>query len=639
MLRSEELDRESFEDILKAAVDKIPSIYPEWTNYNEADPGMTVTELFAWFTEIQQYHLNVIGKEHYLRYLKLLGCSPEREKAARTYLCITAENSRIPKGTVYYADDIPFETEYDIDVFGNSIVSVTGGEQTIENMSGMLSSEVYFHPFGEDGKGTFTLRLKNRPNEGELIAVYFSVEPYDGCKGHDEIDDSFIPYVEISCSGGKIVRDETFGFCRSGVMVVAATFSGSKDISFGIKSGEYVIPPVLRRVVLNVVPAMQKKTLAKTISLKSDRRSFGIQSEKEPKELYAVDNDKRIPVKDFTFEKGTIRVTGKSFGEYECLFFDEGFEAQRFAGGAIGLCSYKMSVEPEGFLTDSFEIYVEEADGIYRWQRVDDFDCSDKYSRHFVYDRAASQLVFGDGEKGMPPEGRVLITGGAVSLGDGGNIKAGTIDSFDELTSSRAVNITASAGGSEEQSIDECFAKARKMIEHPARCITFADFEDAVRRVPGVPVRRVKAFLDERVDNHIIIAVENVPDAKTINEGCLRNIRQYIAPRTVVGTWVDMKAPEYTGAYIYTELETDPYLKNVRRIVEEALKSYFGAVGFGAYISINALNRYLYELDWIKNVIKLDVSFSGSGAELLQNGDYQLGNGCLPRVGQVNVIF
>ena len=73
MLPDIDLDSESFDDILENAKNRIVSTYPEWTDLNYHDPGVTMLEMFAWFKEIQQYYLNRIGPENIGKFFKLLG--------------------------------------------------------------------------------------------------------------------------------------------------------------------------------------------------------------------------------------------------------------------------------------------------------------------------------------------------------------------------------------------------------------------------------------------------------------------------------------------------------------------------------------------------------------------------------------
>ena len=68
-----ELDSRSYREIEEDAVFHIPREYPEWTNYNLADPGMTLVQLLSWLTEVQQYHLSQPSEGKRRKYLKLLG--------------------------------------------------------------------------------------------------------------------------------------------------------------------------------------------------------------------------------------------------------------------------------------------------------------------------------------------------------------------------------------------------------------------------------------------------------------------------------------------------------------------------------------------------------------------------------------
>src|ERR1041385_4562907 len=78
------LDDKTFEVLVEASTKLIPRYSPEWTDHNRHDPGITLIELFAWLTEMQQFYLDAIGPESYLKFLKLLGTKPAPAVAART---------------------------------------------------------------------------------------------------------------------------------------------------------------------------------------------------------------------------------------------------------------------------------------------------------------------------------------------------------------------------------------------------------------------------------------------------------------------------------------------------------------------------------------------------------------------------
>ena len=52
------LDDRKYDDIVREARALIPQYCPEWTNLGDADPGITLVQLFAWMTEMIIYRLN-----------------------------------------------------------------------------------------------------------------------------------------------------------------------------------------------------------------------------------------------------------------------------------------------------------------------------------------------------------------------------------------------------------------------------------------------------------------------------------------------------------------------------------------------------------------------------------------------------
>ena len=69
------LDDRTFDDLVGEAVNLLPTLAPEWTNHNPSDPGITLVELLAYFTEILVYRLGRVTPAARLQFLKLLGGS------------------------------------------------------------------------------------------------------------------------------------------------------------------------------------------------------------------------------------------------------------------------------------------------------------------------------------------------------------------------------------------------------------------------------------------------------------------------------------------------------------------------------------------------------------------------------------
>lgn len=659
MLISENLDNESYTDIVKKAVNRISKIYPYWTNYNSADPGMTIIELLAWFKEVQQYHLNVLSNEHFKRYLKLLGIHPKPLTPSETYLKISG-NEFIPKGTVYYADDIPFETLDGFRSLENSITKIISDSQVIENYNSFDLKNMKFSPFGdkENKKKNFKIYLKNNIKSLENINIYFEIinEYEDSQLNYDD----FIPYVKINAEyfNGKelipadIVTDDTLGFFKSGVISIKVenyNEVSSKEcyIKFLIDSNEYVIPPIISSICINAVKSIQRYTYSKVIQSEvSNNETFFIKSdrlfESGITEIYGIDGEKRIPIKEFIQDESTIYISDCKFEKIEIVSFTEKFSNLRFVGNAYGFGDYRLKYELNSIESESLCLYIKESDEIYyKWKKVTDFDLSGKHSRHFVFAENENEFVFGNGEKGMPPDGKILIVSCACSLGNGGNVKTGMINSYNNLTKSIGINFKAASGGKSAETVEECFKQARENLHKSERCITFEDYEYAVRNVPGAAVKRVKAFLNDNAQlNEIVIAVETYGQNHYINDSCMKNFKKRIIPKSVIGTKITFIPPVYAKINIYAEIVTKPHFENSRKLTEQMLYDYFisDRIGFGDIISKNNVIDYIYNQPWISRVKELDISVSGNNAITNDNGDIHLKKHCLPEPDSIMII-
>ena len=88
------LDNRNYQQILQETLVRIPVHTPEWTNFNESDPGVTLLQLFAFMTENMLYRANQIPARNRRKFLKLLGMSLRPASAAQGFVTLT--NSRGP---------------------------------------------------------------------------------------------------------------------------------------------------------------------------------------------------------------------------------------------------------------------------------------------------------------------------------------------------------------------------------------------------------------------------------------------------------------------------------------------------------------------------------------------------------------
>ena len=105
MISLPKLDDQNYAEIVEAAKRRIPVIFPEWTDFNEHDPGITVIELFAWLKEMQQYTLDRIPDSTREAMLRLAGVQPLEAAPAAVELIPAAPPEFLPAGSTAHSAD------------------------------------------------------------------------------------------------------------------------------------------------------------------------------------------------------------------------------------------------------------------------------------------------------------------------------------------------------------------------------------------------------------------------------------------------------------------------------------------------------------------------------------------------------
>lgn len=67
------LDDRTFQDLVDDAKRHVQSVFPDWTDHNVSDPGVTLIEAVAVMVDQLVYRLNRVPDRHYVKFLELLG--------------------------------------------------------------------------------------------------------------------------------------------------------------------------------------------------------------------------------------------------------------------------------------------------------------------------------------------------------------------------------------------------------------------------------------------------------------------------------------------------------------------------------------------------------------------------------------
>jgi predicted phage baseplate assembly protein len=100
------LDDRNYVDILRDALARIPVHNPEWTNFNDSDPGVTLIQLFAFMSESILYRANQIPERNRLKFLQLLGIPLVPAAAAQGFVTIMNERGRLVTETLNAGVDV-----------------------------------------------------------------------------------------------------------------------------------------------------------------------------------------------------------------------------------------------------------------------------------------------------------------------------------------------------------------------------------------------------------------------------------------------------------------------------------------------------------------------------------------------------
>ena len=82
------------------ALARIPIHNPDWTNFNESDPGVTLLELFAFLTESLLYRANQIPERNRRAFLSLLGVPLKPATAAQGIVTLSNDSGPLQTTTL-----------------------------------------------------------------------------------------------------------------------------------------------------------------------------------------------------------------------------------------------------------------------------------------------------------------------------------------------------------------------------------------------------------------------------------------------------------------------------------------------------------------------------------------------------------
>ncbi|QHI72593.1 baseplate J/gp47 family protein [Aminipila terrae] len=668
MLPNIDLDDERFADITEKAKKLITKYAPEWTDYNAHDPGITFIEMFAWLKELQQYRMDQIGIESRKKFLKLLGIKRIMKEPAKAYVKIISsdKNMHLGRGFKIWADNIPFETEEKVYISKSRIIEgiLKTSDKTV-NFSGERALEgenLWFYIFGRNPEinSEFYLLFDNPFEVNEEIHMFIDIfndyEIHRNPIGFGQemaqgiTDIKWQYYSKGEWKDLQVLADETFGLIQSGmikfkILEEMCSFH-IKNTGFYIRAvlneGVYDVPPVLTGISINVVPVKQQDTVSEYEDFLITSGNINFQSgsylEKTGKSRYFILQDGVFSeIEQESLKQRTGQINEKQSLLIRRVNFLEEEELHLEPGIGNGFPYQEFKIQINNVMQKGFEIFVEGENGFTVWQRVEDFDISGPESKHYNLDEEQGIIRFGDCEKGMAPDGRIIIIGCRTTMGQNGCVKENQIKECNQVnTDFEIIGSSRGLDGRNTETLDECFKRFQHERFKVERAVTYEDYERIVKSTPGLMVNNCKAIpaskmpkLDGSIEENcinIVVQPYSMDGFKKLSKAYINKIYEQLETRRLIGTKVNVLSPEYIGIVIFAEIAVKAYYRNAEQEIKEAVNNFFSrsSESFGRPVQYSTIYGIIDTLECVSAVNSLVIDAQGRSIRRSSNGDVMI---------------
>lgn len=611
------LDPRRYQDLVDEMVARIPVHTPEWTNFNAADPGITLVQLFAHVTESLIYRANQIPARNRAKFLQLLG-QPLAPATAATGLVAFAndrgptDSAILPTGTELLAGSIPYRTTASLDVLPVEARLFMKRElaptQDISDYYSLLYAS-YGRWTPDSGLGPDTLLLYESLAVPAGASIDFA----------DTVDHT----LWIALLGRDIDRqtgDDPWGALR-------AELAGRK-LSFGlvpeVKAPDRRISPQPASGVASILSFVRPAVEAGLPRDAEDRPApaylpLPTRADADPL-LQPCIVELTLPAAAGLSTWIDLDPLEAGVGNLPPAIDDDAISGRLItwiavrAGAASNLTlrwaginaaparQYTMvNAEPlvvgDGtpdqqrrlarapVLPGSVIITGINGSTAREWREIDDIlAAGPEVPVHdapaagqgptdvFTLDAEAALISFGDGLTGRRPAvGEALYASYGWSNGAAGNVGAGALKAGPLLLPGvTATNPLPMTGGADAESLAVAEKHIPRILQHRDRLVTAADFRSIAWRTPGVAVGRIDVLPAAHPDL-APVAVGTAPGAVTLlaipafdpvhpsaprdNREFLDALCRQLDPRRLVTTELVIRGPDYVGLWISVGIE------------------------------------------------------------------------------------
>ncbi len=630
-LQPPQLDTLNFDAIKRRILLRIPRYTPEWkdapewNDFNESDPGVTLVELFAWLTEMMGYQMNQVPERNYLKFLQLLGMELRPAKPAVAHLTFTpqpgAATGSVPMRAQVSAqpagggNPLIFETMAGLDLIRlplERVLVFDNGSFSDVTAANAVSSKTSFRPFGW------------APQPGNALYLGFSMDPQKPPP---------LPYFPQEM--------------RFRVFLPPESQAGQPDACRSANAP--AAPPV--KLVWEYRQRESPPRWTRLAVYKDESAGFTREGEVQvqgpgPDFVPAVagmGQDKlywlRVRLDAGSFPAGktpTIDFIRPNVVAAENLSTIQ----QELVGTSQGTPRQDFTLQHSPVQVDSLILTVSETNQpAANWNRKEDFLASGPDDTDYVLNATTGKITFGDGRKGLIPVAGSQIVATIYRYGGGsaGNVADNSITAL--TTNVQGVqgvtNERPATGGRDEQTIDDFKNQAPCVLRHRNRAVSEDDYAKLATETGGIAKAKAIALAHPDYPGVVVpgvVTVVVVPDNEDVppkpSQEQLDRVCEYLESRRLLTVELYTRGPEYHAIKVQVRVEAEPYaaFDDVARQINTALIVYLSPLGrkpkgapanwqpgsdFGRSLFPTSLYNAILDVDQVKAVRDLALTVDG----------------------------
>lgn len=524
---------------------------PEWTNFNQSDPGVTLVQLFSFLTETLLYRANLIPERNRSKFLQLLRVPLAPASAAQGLVAFSNDRGALrvetlPGDLEVQAGAVPFRTQRGLDVLP-------------------VEARVFFKrplkPQGQELLDYYRLLYASHkvdfPAEVSLYeTVVLDRKVVDSVDlGSDTVDRSlwialFARKNDPRDSGSdpwKSVRDQLAGRTLTLGLVPALDEAAAQLLPSGLAQ-----PRQLLRFEMPIVPAdgrvprdasdrpapayrqLEARTDVDLLAVPGvvelvlpAAAQLGVWQDVDPLEggvghMPPTLNDPALAGRVITWLR--VRADGAAQARLRWAGINAAWvqQIERIAAEPLadgdGSPNQVRRLARAPVLRGSVAVTTRVGnEAALRWTETDDLaaaapevpvsdprssmrdlrrDSGEALAEVFELDPEAGELRFGDGLRGRRlPQGARVYVRYDYCKGAQGNVAEGAINAAPQLPSGFVVaNPVQTWGGADAETTDTGEKQIRRYLQHRDRLVSVDDFEAIAYRAPGIQIGRIEVL-------------------------------------------------------------------------------------------------------------------------------------------------